>query len=196
MECRTMVWPSMVNINKKSRITACNLTPCCLRTVFNQWSSVTFLLFQVSCSLIHYLSREADMKPHGPSSGSLAMMTTSSWLTITFTPSTCSVCILPQSTCRTQHCWWPTVFQWDKSVLLFFQVLLTLFLHVRKIKVCKCSSVVRLRVPVGCTTEFNHQGYQFIQRLFDKYDEVSMKLVCESLELLSDVCVTLWSVLK
>uniref|UniRef100_A0A3Q0T001 Mitochondrial Rho GTPase n=1 Tax=Amphilophus citrinellus TaxID=61819 RepID=A0A3Q0T001_AMPCI len=28
-----------------------------------------------------------------------------------------------------------------------------------------------LRVPVGCTTEFNHQGYQFIQRLFDKYDE-------------------------
>uniref|UniRef100_A0AAX7SHG1 Mitochondrial Rho GTPase n=1 Tax=Astatotilapia calliptera TaxID=8154 RepID=A0AAX7SHG1_ASTCA len=28
-----------------------------------------------------------------------------------------------------------------------------------------------LRVPVGCTTELNHQGYQFIQQLFDKYDE-------------------------
>ncbi|XP_040031859.2 mitochondrial Rho GTPase 2 [Gasterosteus aculeatus] len=28
-----------------------------------------------------------------------------------------------------------------------------------------------LRVPVGCTTEFNHLGHQFLQRLFDKYDE-------------------------
>ncbi|KAI7792918.1 mitochondrial Rho GTPase 2 [Triplophysa rosa] len=28
-----------------------------------------------------------------------------------------------------------------------------------------------LRVPVGCTTELNHLGQQFLQRLFDKYDE-------------------------
>ncbi|RVE59616.1 hypothetical protein OJAV_G00190460 [Oryzias javanicus] len=28
-----------------------------------------------------------------------------------------------------------------------------------------------LRVPVGCTTELNHAGHQFLQRLFDKYDE-------------------------
>uniref|UniRef100_A0A672FTB8 Mitochondrial Rho GTPase n=1 Tax=Salarias fasciatus TaxID=181472 RepID=A0A672FTB8_SALFA len=28
-----------------------------------------------------------------------------------------------------------------------------------------------LRVPVGCTTEINHLGHQFLQQLFDKYDE-------------------------
>uniref|UniRef100_A0A3Q3Q1H3 Mitochondrial Rho GTPase n=1 Tax=Monopterus albus TaxID=43700 RepID=A0A3Q3Q1H3_MONAL len=28
-----------------------------------------------------------------------------------------------------------------------------------------------LRVPVGCTTELNHFGHQFLQQLFDKYDE-------------------------
>ncbi|CAK6964161.1 mitochondrial Rho GTPase 2 [Scomber scombrus] len=28
-----------------------------------------------------------------------------------------------------------------------------------------------LRVPASCTTELNHLGYQFLQRLFDKYDE-------------------------
>uniref|UniRef100_A0A4W4EFG5 Mitochondrial Rho GTPase n=2 Tax=Electrophorus electricus TaxID=8005 RepID=A0A4W4EFG5_ELEEL len=28
-----------------------------------------------------------------------------------------------------------------------------------------------LRVPVGCTTELTHLGYQFLQRLFEKYDE-------------------------
>ncbi|KAM9489438.1 mitochondrial Rho GTPase 2 isoform 2-T2 [Clarias gariepinus] len=28
-----------------------------------------------------------------------------------------------------------------------------------------------LRVPVGCTTELNNLGYQFLQRLFEKYDE-------------------------
>uniref|UniRef100_A0A673BXQ2 Mitochondrial Rho GTPase n=1 Tax=Sphaeramia orbicularis TaxID=375764 RepID=A0A673BXQ2_9TELE len=28
-----------------------------------------------------------------------------------------------------------------------------------------------LRVPVGCSTELNHLGHQFLQRLFDKYDE-------------------------
>ncbi|KAJ7985045.1 hypothetical protein DPEC_G00361070 [Dallia pectoralis] len=29
----------------------------------------------------------------------------------------------------------------------------------------------QLRVPSGCTTELNHLGHQFLQRLFDKYDE-------------------------
>lgn len=33
--------------------------------------------------------------------------------------------------------------------------------------------LVRLRVPIGCTTELNHLGHRFLQRLFDKYDEVS-----------------------
>ncbi|XP_061563742.1 mitochondrial Rho GTPase 2 [Cololabis saira] len=28
-----------------------------------------------------------------------------------------------------------------------------------------------LRVPVGCTTELNNFGHQFLQRMFDKYDE-------------------------
>lgn len=57
----------------------------------------------------------------------------------------------------------------------------------RNIEISKCSSVVRLRVPVGCTTELNHQGYQFIQQLFDKYDEVSSKFSCLSHELYSDM---------
>lgn len=38
---------------------------------------------------------------------------------------------------------------------------------------CFVVVVVRLRVPVGCSTELNHLGYQFLQRLFEKYDEVS-----------------------
>lgn len=36
-----------------------------------------------------------------------------------------------------------------------------------------CFCVNRLRVPVGCTTELNHLGHQFLQQLFEKYDEVS-----------------------
>uniref|UniRef100_A0A3Q3VV31 Mitochondrial Rho GTPase n=1 Tax=Mola mola TaxID=94237 RepID=A0A3Q3VV31_MOLML len=28
-----------------------------------------------------------------------------------------------------------------------------------------------LRVPIGCSTELNHFGHEFLQRLFDKYDE-------------------------
>ncbi|XP_032358086.1 mitochondrial Rho GTPase 2 [Etheostoma spectabile] len=28
-----------------------------------------------------------------------------------------------------------------------------------------------IQVPIGCTTELNHLGHQFLQRLFDKYDE-------------------------
>lgn len=35
--------------------------------------------------------------------------------------------------------------------------------------------VPRLRVPVSCTTELNHLGYEFLQRLFEKYDEVMNK---------------------
>lgn len=41
-----------------------------------------------------------------------------------------------------------------------------------------CFCVVRLRVPIGCTTELNHLGYEFLQRLFDKYDEVSINTNC------------------
>lgn len=38
------------------------------------------------------------------------------------------------------------------------------------------SPSARLRVPSGCTTELNPLGHQFLQRLFDKYDEVSQAL--------------------
>uniref|UniRef100_A0A673G2J2 Mitochondrial Rho GTPase n=1 Tax=Sinocyclocheilus rhinocerous TaxID=307959 RepID=A0A673G2J2_9TELE len=31
-----------------------------------------------------------------------------------------------------------------------------------------------LRVSVGCTTELNHLGHQFLQKLFDKYDEETL----------------------
>lgn len=41
-----------------------------------------------------------------------------------------------------------------------------------------CFCVARLRVPIGCTTELNHLGYEFLQRLFDKYDEVSISTNC------------------
>lgn len=30
----------------------------------------------------------------------------------------------------------------------------------------------RLRVPPGCSTELNHRGYQFVQRMFEKHDQV------------------------
>ncbi|KAG9349880.1 hypothetical protein JZ751_026233 [Albula glossodonta] len=29
----------------------------------------------------------------------------------------------------------------------------------------------QLRVPVGCSTELNHMGFEFLQKLFEKYDE-------------------------
>lgn len=35
--------------------------------------------------------------------------------------------------------------------------------------------LLRLRVPVGCTTELNHSGHEFLQQLFDKYDDVSAR---------------------
>lgn len=41
-----------------------------------------------------------------------------------------------------------------------------------------CFCLARLRVPIGCTTELNHLGYEFLQRLFDKYDEVSISTNC------------------
>lgn len=31
-----------------------------------------------------------------------------------------------------------------------------------------------LPVPPGCSTELNHLGYQFVQRLFEKHDQVSL----------------------
>lgn len=30
----------------------------------------------------------------------------------------------------------------------------------------------RLHVPPGCSTELNHFGYQFVQRVFEKHDRV------------------------
>lgn len=30
----------------------------------------------------------------------------------------------------------------------------------------------RFRLPPGCSTELNHLGYQFLQRLFEKHDKV------------------------
>lgn len=30
----------------------------------------------------------------------------------------------------------------------------------------------RFRVPPGCSTELNHLGYQFLQRIFEKHDKV------------------------
>lgn len=60
----------------------CNFKLCCCKATLYKNS---FFYFQVSYSLIHYLSRGADMRPRGLSSGNLVMMTTLSWLMITFT---------------------------------------------------------------------------------------------------------------
>lgn len=30
----------------------------------------------------------------------------------------------------------------------------------------------RLHVPPGCSTELNHFGYQFVQKVFEKHDQV------------------------
>ena len=38
-----------------------------------------------------------------------------------------------------------------------------------------CAFLFRLRVPLGCTTELNHSGHEFLQQLFDKHDEVSAR---------------------
>lgn len=53
---------------------------------------------------------------------------------------------------------------------------LCLYITIRKAEVNEYPHicfVVRLRVPIGCSTELNHFGHEFLQRLFDKYDEVS-----------------------
>lgn len=34
----------------------------------------------------------------------------------------------------------------------------------------------RLHIPPGCSTELNHRGYQFVQRVFEKHDQVSTLL--------------------
>ncbi|XP_013863632.1 mitochondrial Rho GTPase 2 isoform X2 [Austrofundulus limnaeus] len=58
-----------------------------------------------------------------------------------------------------------------------------------------------LRVPVGCTVEINHFGHQFLQRLFDKYDEDkdcalspaelrNLFCVCPYMPWSADVCMT------
>lgn len=30
----------------------------------------------------------------------------------------------------------------------------------------------RFHVPPGCSTELNHFGYQFVQKVFEKHDQV------------------------
>ncbi len=77
----------------------------------------------------------------------------------------------PFQTCRT-------------SLVFLFGFVICLYMLVRNAKVFHylivfgVFSVIRLRVPVGCTTELNHLGHEFLQRLFDKYDEVSCKPDC------------------
>lgn len=36
----------------------------------------------------------------------------------------------------------------------------------------------RLHVPPGCSTELNHFGYQFVQRVFEKHDQVRALSPC------------------
>lgn len=62
------------------------------------------------------------------------------------------------------------------------------YVYLQASQVCYCClSLCRLRVPIGCTTELNPLGYQFLQRLFDKYDEVSSRF-------LAIPCYTIWIV--
>lgn len=115
--------------------------------------------FQASCSWILYLSKGADMKPRGLSSGSLAMMTTWNWLMI--------ISILS---------------------MLFTISMLWVKTTIRPMAASaygmnNCASLLRLRVPVGCTTELNHSGHEFLQQLFDKYDDVSARAFCRVLVL-------------
>lgn len=111
------------------------------------------LFFQASCSLILYLSKGADMKPHGLSSESLVMMTTWNWLMIIFILSTLF-----------------TIFMlWVKTTRSRTQMAVYTY------GMNNCAFLLRLRVPVGCTTELNHSGHEFLQQLFDKYDDVSAR---------------------
>lgn len=154
---------------------------CCCRVTFNKWSCIPSLLFQVSCFSIHYLSKGADMKPRGPSWGSLVMTTTSSWLTITFILSkTCGYVYFNKLLmtevfqkysleCYSSHLSWFKL-HFNLNVVVFCINLPCFFFF----------CVTRLRVPVSCTTEINHLGHQFLQRLFDKYDEVSCSFCCRN----------------
>lgn len=96
------------------------------------------------------------MKPHGLSSGSLVMMTTWNWMMIIFILSTSHF-----------------------ITLCYFNVMVQNH-HKQNTDGCSyicmnnCAFLFRLRVPVGCTTELNPSGHEFLQQLFDKYDEVSI----------------------
>lgn len=74
-----------LNGKNHSGMRTCDFKRCCWQGHTKLMASVVSPLFQVSCSLIRYLSRGADMKPHGLYSGSLVMTTTLIWPMITFT---------------------------------------------------------------------------------------------------------------
>lgn len=111
------------------------------------------LFFQASCSLILYLSRGADMKPRGLSSESLVMMTTWNWLMIIFILSTLFTILM----------------RWVKTTISRTGMAVDTY------GMNNGAFLLRLRVPVGCTTELNHSGHEFLQQLFDKYDDVSAR---------------------
>lgn len=121
----------------------------------NSWPKIVSVVFQASCSLILYLSKGADMRPHGLSSGSLVTMTTWSWLMIIFIPST-SHTITP--------CYFNITVQNHREPSTDGCLYVCLN---------NCAFLFRLRVPIGCTIELSHSGHQFLQQLFDKYDDVS-----------------------
>lgn len=104
------------------------------------------------------------MKPHGLSSADLVMMTTWNWQMIIF--------ILSAS---------------HFIKLRYFHVMVQNH-HKQNTGGCfytcmnNCAFLFRLRVPVGCTTELNHSGHEFLQQLFDKYDEVSARTFVVSLQ--------------
>lgn len=124
------------------------------------------------------------MKPRGRSSGSLVMTTTLNWLMTTFTPST--FCF---TTSVKSCCWWHKYHNslyWRHNGEYNSQSPFSLYVRFQYFSQ-ECPgiwifhwyfSVIRLRVPVGCTTELNHLGHQFLQRFFDKYDEVSGNPSC------------------
>lgn len=95
------------------------------------------------------------MRPRGLSSGSLVTMTTWSWLMIIFIPSASHPITPCYFTIMVQNHHEPST---DGCSYVCMN---------------NCALLFRLRVPIGCTTELNHSGHQFLQQLFDKYDDVS-----------------------
>lgn len=95
------------------------------------------------------------MRPRGLSSGSLVTMTTWSWLMIIFIPSASHPITPCYFTITVQNHHEPST---DGCSYVCMN---------------NCALLFRLRVPIGCTTELNHSGHQFLQQLFDKYDDVS-----------------------